>query len=263
MSEAVLLVTVAREYGLEENKIVQLASNENPLGIPMSAQDAMLKANSDFGRYPDSNRFELKNVLASRLGVPTDWITLGNDILELAASAVAHAGDEVSFSKHAFAVYPLATQAVGAKAIEVAAASTYGNDTPAMLAAIKASGDNAKLVFVANPNNPTGSYRTAKEIEDFLVALLLNVVVVLDEADNEYLSPEQRYDAIAWVKRFPNLILSRRFSKAYGLAGLRIGYGVAQPHVTDLLNRIRQPFNVNSLTQAAAIAAFQDQAFLQ
>ena len=257
---------VARDYGLDETKIVKLASNENPLGMPQSAQDAMIKAAADLGRYPDSNGFELKKVLSERLGVPADWVTLGNgsnDILELAARAVAQAGDEIIFSRHAFAVYPLATQAVGARSIEVAPTSLYGHDLPAMLSAIKASGDKAKLVFIANPNNPTGSYLTAKEIEDFLVAVPSNVVVVLDEAYNEYLSPEQRYDAIAWVKRFPNMILSRSFSKAYGLAGLRIGYGVAQAHVTDLLNRIRQPFNVNSLAQAAAIAAFQDTAFLQ
>ncbi len=257
---------VARDYGLDESKIVKLASNENPLGMPQSAQDAMIKAAADLGRYPDSNGFELKKVLSERLGVPADWITLGNgsnDILELAARAVAQAGDEIIFSRHAFAVYPLATQAVGAKSIEVAPNSLYGHDLPAMLTAIKASGDKAKLVFVANPNNPTGSYLTAKEIEDFLLAVPSNIVVVLDEAYNEYLAPDQRYDAIAWVKRFPNMILSRSFSKAYGLAGLRIGYGVAQAHVTDLLNRIRQPFNVNSLAQAAAIAAFQDLAFLQ
>jgi histidinol-phosphate aminotransferase len=257
---------VAREYGLDESKIVKLASNENPLGMPKSAQEAMLKAASDLGRYPDSNGFELKKVLSDRLGVPADWITLGNgsnDILELAARAVAQSGDEIIFSKHAFAVYPLATQAVGAKAVEVAATNIYGHDLPAMLAAIKAAGEKAKLVFVANPNNPTGSYLSALEIEDFLMAVPAHVVVVLDEAYNEYLAPEQRYDAIAWVKRFPNMILSRSFSKAYGLAGLRIGYGVAQPALTDLLNRIRQPFNVNSLAQAAAIAAFQDSAFLQ
>lgn len=204
--------------------------------------------------------------MSERLGVPSDWITLGNgsnDILELAARAVAQAGDEVFFSKHAFAVYPLATQAVGAKAVEVAATESYGHDLPAMLSAIQAAGDKAKLAFIANPNNPTGSYLSAKEIEDFLQAVPSHVVVVLDEAYNEYLSPEQRYDAIAWVKCFSNMILSRSFSKAYGLAGLRIGYGVAQPHLTDLLNRIRQPFNVNSLAQAAAIAAFQDKVFLQ
>lgn len=257
---------VAREYGLDESKIVKLASNENPLGMPKSAQEAMLKAASDLGRYPDSNGFELKKVLSARLGVPADWITLGNgsnDILELSTRAVAQLGDDIVFSRHAFAVYPLASQAVGARAVEVEPTDSYGHDLTAMLKAVIASGDKAKLVFVANPNNPTGSYLTAQEIEDFLIAVPSHVVVVLDEAYNEYLSPEQRYDAIAWVKRFPHMILSRSFSKAYGLAGLRIGYGVAQPALTDLLNRIRQPFNVNSLAQAAAIAAFQDKEFLQ
>jgi len=257
---------VAREYGLDESKIVKLASNENPLGMPKSAQDAMLAAAGDLGRYPDSNGFELKKVLSARLDVPADWITLGNgsnDILELAARAVAQLGDDIIFSRHAFAVYPLASQAVGARAIEVAPTASYGHDLPAMLKAVQSSGDKAKLVFVANPNNPTGSYLQPAEIESFLQAVPANVVVVLDEAYNEYLALEQRYDAIAWVKRFPNMILSRSFSKAYGLAGLRIGYGVAQPALTDLLNRIRQPFNVNSLAQAAAIAAFQDSAFLQ
>ena len=257
---------VAREYGLDENKIVKLASNENPLGMPKSAHEAMLKAASDLGRYPDSNGFELKNILSERLSVPTNWITLGNgsnDILELTTRAVAHTDDDIIFSRHAFAVYPLATQAVGARAVEVAATPQYGHDLNAMLKAIQTSGAKAKLVFVANPNNPTGSYLSAQEIEAFLEKVPSNVIVVLDEAYNEYLLPEQQYNAIDWVKRFPNLIVSRSFSKAYGLAGLRIGYGIAQPVLTDLLNRIRQPFNVNSLAQAAAIAALQDAAFLQ
>ncbi|BEI36722.1 histidinol-phosphate transaminase [Polynucleobacter sp. HIN7] len=257
---------VAREFGLEESAIVKLASNENPLGMPTSAKEAMLRAANDLGRYPDSNGFELKRVLSKRLGVPEDWITLGNgsnDILELTARAVAHTGDAVVFSKHAFAVYPLATQAIGAKAVEVAADASYGHDLPAMLQTIRSLGETAKLVFVANPNNPTGSYLQPKAIEAFISAMPAHVVVVLDEAYNEYLAPEQRYDAIAWVKKYPNLVVSRSFSKAYGLAGLRIGYGIAQPHLTDLLNRIRQPFNVNSLAQAAAIAALGDEAFLQ
>jgi histidinol-phosphate aminotransferase len=257
---------VAREFGLSENAIVKLASNENPLGMPESAKQAMLKAASDLGRYPDSNGFELKQVLSKRLGVPEEWITLGNgsnDILELTARAVAQAGDAVVFSKHAFAVYPLATQAIGAKAIEVPANAQYGHDLPAMLEAVLALGEKAKLVFVANPNNPTGGYLQPDSIQAFLEKIPSYVVVVLDEAYNEYLSPEQRYDAIAWVRKYRNLVVSRSFSKAYGLAGLRIGYGIAQTPLTDLLNRIRQPFNVNSLAQAAAIAALQDEAFLQ
>jgi len=254
---------VAREFGLDESKIVKLASNENPLGMPESAKKAMAKAAEDLGRYPDSNGFDLKNALAKKLNVPFEWITLGNgsnDILELTARAVAHEGDEVVFSKHAFAVYPLATQAVGGKAIEVAATKDYGHDLPAMLKAITSI---TRLVFVANPNNPTGTFLPAKEIEAFIEQVPSNVVVVIDEAYNEFLTPEQQYDAIAWVRKYPNVIVSRSFSKAYGLAGLRIGYGVAQNNITDLLNRIRQPFNVNSLAQAAAIAALADVEFLK
>jgi len=254
---------VAREFGLDETKIVKLASNENPLGMPDSAKKAMLKAAEDLARYPDSNGFELKNVLAKKFSVPFEWITLGNgsnDILELTTRAVAHEGDEIVFSKHAFAVYPLATQAVGAKAVEVPATSELGHDLPAMLKAINAK---TRLVFVANPNNPTGSFLTAKAIEQFIEQVPAHVVVVVDEAYNEFLTPEQQYNAVDWVRRFPNVIVSRSFSKAYGLAGLRIGYGIAQNNLTDLLNRIRQPFNVNSLAQAAAIAALGDQEFLK
>lgn len=254
---------VAREFGLDESNIVKLASNENPLGMPESAKKAMAKAAEDLGRYPDSNGFDLKNALAKKLNVPFEWITLGNgsnDILELTARAVAQEGDEVVFSKHAFAVYPLATQAVGGKAVEVPATKDYGHDLPAMLKAIT---PKTRLVFVANPNNPTGTFLPAKEIETFLEQVPSNVVIVIDEAYNEFLTPEQQYDAIAWVRKYPNVIVSRSFSKAYGLAGLRIGYGVAQNNITDLLNRIRQPFNVNSLAQAAAIAALADVEFLK
>ena len=223
----------------------------------------MAKAAEDLGRYPDSNGFDLKNAIAKKLNVPFEWITLGNgsnDILELTARAVAQEGDEVVFSKHAFAVYPLATQAVGGKAVEVAATADYGHDLPAMLRAIT---PKTRLVFVANPNNPTGTFLKAIEIEAFLEKVPSDVVVVIDEAYNEFLTPEQQYDAIAWVHKYPNVIVSRSFSKAYGLAGLRIGYGVAQKNITDLLNRIRQPFNVNSLAQAAAIAALADVEFLK
>lgn len=253
---------VAREFGLDEAKIVKLASNENPLGMPESAKKAMALAIADLGRYPDSNGFELKNALAKKFAVPFEWITLGNgsnDILELTARAVAKEGDEVIFSKHAFAVYPLATQAVGAKAIEVPA-KQYGHDLEAMLAAVTSA---TRLIFVANPNNPTGTFLSGSQIDAFIRRVPSHVVVVIDEAYNEFLTPEQQYDAIAWVREFPNVIVSRSFSKAYGLAGLRIGYGIAQPQLTDLLNRIRQPFNVNSLAQAAAIAALADEAFLK
>jgi len=253
---------VAREFGLDEARIVKLASNENPLGIPESAKQAMIAAIADLARYPDSNGFDLKAAISAKFGVPTDWITLGNgsnDILELAARSLVSAGQSVVYSQYSFAVYPLATQAVGARAI-VVAAKDFGHDLPAMRAAIT---DDTRLVFVANPNNPTGTFIDGEQIAAFIRSVPSHVVIVLDEAYTEYLSPSQRYDAFAWVAQHPNLIVSRSFSKAYGLAGLRIGFGIAQPGLTDLMNRLRQPFNVNSLAQAAAIAALQDEAFLK
>ena len=255
---------VARQFGLVEDQIVKLASNENPLGIPESAKAAMLAVMHDLGRYPDSNGFELKQVLAKKNQVADNWITLGNgsnDILELATRSVAQMGSEIIFSKHAFAVYPLATQAVGAQAIVIdPTPEDLGHDLAAMLTAIT---ENTKLIFVANPNNPTGSFIPGQKIEQFLSQVPSHIVVVLDEAYNEYLQPDQQYDAIAMVRKYPNLIVSRSFSKAYGLAGLRLGYAVSQEELTDLMNRIRQPFNVNSLAQAAAIAALQDTEFLE
>jgi len=253
---------VAREFGLDEASIVKLASNENPSGMPESAKQAMLAAMADIARYPDPNGFDLKAAISVKYAVPTEWITLGNgsnDILELAAHAFVEPGQAAMYAQYSFAVYPLATQAVGGRAI-VVPAKNYGHDLPAMAQAITA---DTKLIFIANPNNPTGTFIPAAEIEAFLNAVPPQVVVVLDEAYNEFLAPELQYESTAWVKRYPNLLVSRTFSKAYGLAGLRVGFGIAQPAVTDLLNRIRQPFNVNSLAQAAAIAALNDRAFLQ
>ncbi|HEY8607419.1 MAG TPA: histidinol-phosphate transaminase [Noviherbaspirillum sp.] len=255
------IAEVAREFGLDEAKIVKLASNENPLGMPASAREAMLAALADTARYPDSNGFELKQAIKAKYGVPQDWITLGNgsnDILELAAHALVQPGQAVVYAQYSFAVYPLATQAVGGRAIVVPAVE-FGHDLDAMAAAITA---DTRLVFIANPNNPTGTFIPAEKIAAFLARVPRNVVVVLDEAYNEYLSPDRQYDSIAWVREYPNLLVSRTLSKAYGLAGLRVGFGIAQPGLTDLLNRIRQPFNVNSLAQAAAVAALGDTAFL-
>ena len=253
---------VAREFGLDETKIIKLASNENPLGMPLSARKAMQAAVDDIGRYPDANGFGLKEALAKRYNVPMDWITLGNgsnDILELAAHAFVQPGQSVVFSQYSFIVYALATQAVGGRGIMVPA-QQYGHDLVAMR---KAIASDTKLVFIANPNNPTGTFLPPQEIEAFLNAVPRHVVVVIDEAYNEYLNPALQYESTDWVRRYPNLLVSRTFSKAYGLAGLRVGFGLAQPGITDLLNRIRQPFNVNSLAQAAAIAALNDADFLQ
>ncbi|RKP59246.1 histidinol-phosphate transaminase [Pararobbsia silviterrae] len=252
---------VAREFGLDEARIVKLASNENPLGMPPSAQAAMQQAIADLGRYPDANGFDLKSALSARYGVGDDWITLGNgsnDILELAAHAFVERGESIVFAQYSFAVYALATQGVGARAI-VVPARAYGHDLDAMLAAIES---DTRLVFVANPNNPTGTFIPGDQIEAFIARVPKHVVVVLDEAYTEYLAAEQRYDAIGWTRRYPNLLVSRTFSKAYGLAGLRVGFAIGQPELTDLLNRLRQPFNVNSLAQTAAVAALGDQAFL-
>jgi len=166
---------------------------------------------------------------------------------------------EAVFAQHAFAIYPLATQAAGARGIEVRA-KNFGHDLNAMLAAITPA---TRVVFIANPNNPTGTFVPGHELEAFLTRVPEHVLVVLDEAYTEYLAPEQRYDAVAWITRFPNLLVSRTFSKAYGLAGLRVGYGLGSPEVIDLLNRVRQPFNVCSVGLAAAAAALFDDEFLQ
>jgi histidinol-phosphate aminotransferase len=253
---------VAREFGLDEANIVKLASNENPFGVPESAKAAMAAAAAELGRYPDANGFELKAALAKRYDVPADWITLGNgsnDILEIAAHAFVQKGQAVVYAQYSFAVYALATQGVGARGI-VVPAKNYGHDLDAMAAAIDA---DTRLVYIANPNNPTGTFISAPEIEAFLAKVPASVVVVLDEAYNEYLEQKDQFESTQWVRKYPNLIVSRTFSKAYGLAGLRVGFAIAQPAVTDLMNRIRQPFNVNSLAQAAAIAALNDKEFLQ
>ncbi len=256
------IAEVAREFGLDEARIVKLASNENPLGMPESSRQAMLTAMAELARYPDSNGYDLKAAISKKFDVPADWITLGNgsnDILELAARALVQAGQAVVYSQYSFAVYPLATQAVGARHI-VVAAHQFGHDLDAMAAAVTA---DTRLVFVANPNNPTGTFVDGASIAAFLKKIPAQVVVVLDEAYTEYLHQDQGYDSLAWVREYPNLIVSRTFSKAYGLAGLRVGFGIAQPGLTDLLNRLRQPFNVNSLAQAAAIAVLNDEAYLQ
>ncbi|AKU22091.1 histidinol-phosphate transaminase [Massilia sp. NR 4-1] len=252
---------VAREFGLDEANIVKLASNENPFGVPESAKQAMAQAAAELGRYPDANGYELKVALSKRYDVPMEWITLGNgsnDILEIAAHAFVEAGQSIVYSQYSFAVYALATQGVGARHIAVPA-KAHGHDLDAMGAAIQ---DDTRLVFIANPNNPTGTFVKGAEIEAFLKKVPSHVVVVLDEAYNEFLSKEDQYESAAWVKQYPNLLVSRTFSKAYGLAGLRVGFGLAQPGITEMMNRIRQPFNVNSLAQAAAIAALNDKEFL-
>jgi histidinol-phosphate aminotransferase len=254
---------VAREFGLDPARIVKLASNENPLGMPPAARAAVEGALAEGGRYPDANAFDLKAALAERYGVAEDWLTLGNgsnDILMLAAQAFLKPGASAVYSAYSFIVYAIATQVLGAHKIVVPATAGLGHDLDAMRRAVR---DDTQLVFIANPNNPTGTYLPARTIEAFLESLPRQVMVVLDEAYNEYLEESLRIDSVAWVRRFPNLVVSRTFSKAYGLAGLRVGYAIAQPAVTNVMNRIRQPFNVNGLAQVAALAALGDRAFLE
>ena len=250
-----------RELGI--TGIVKLASNENPLGASPKALAAAHAALDEIGLYPDGNGFALKDALVQRYGVAHDQVVLGNgsnDMLELAARAFLTVGDKAVYSDHAFAVYPLATQAVGASGVSVPAIN-YGHDLKAMLQA--AVEHKAKLVFVANPNNPTGTFLSAADLLEFMRALPANILVVLDEAYNEYLPEQNRYDSVSWMKNFPNLIISRTFSKAYGLASLRVGYAFADAQVADMMNRVRQPFNVNSVAQAAAVAALQDTDFVR
>jgi len=242
---------------------VKLASNENPLGCSPRAVAAMHEAIKTIALYPDGNGFELKDALAKRYGVAHGSIVLGNgsnDMLELAARAFLTVGDRAVYSDHAFAVYPLATQAVGGVGISVPAIA-FGHDLKKMLRT--AVEQKARLVFIANPNNPTGTFLSAADLLEFMRALPPQILVVLDEAYNEYLPADKRYDSVAWLREFPNLIISRTFSKAYGLAGLRVGYAFADAQVADMMNRVRQPFNVNSVAQAAAVAALQDTDFVR
>jgi histidinol-phosphate aminotransferase len=248
---------LAREYGLPEAAIVKLASNENPRGPSPRVRDAIAAAAAGVTRYPDGNAFALKGALAARYGVAPEQIVLGNgsnDVLELAAQAFLSPGDHAVYAQHAFAVYPLATQARGATGIEVPARA-FGHDLDAMRAAIT---PRTRVVFVANPNNPTGTWLPASAVKAFIAGVPRDVVVVLDEAYDEYLDAAQRSPSTSWLVAHPNLIVSRTFSKAYGLAGLRIGFGLMHGAVADLLNRVRQPFNVNALAQAAALAALAD-----
>jgi histidinol-phosphate aminotransferase len=253
------ITELAREMGIPVENIVKLASNENPLGMSPKARAAVERAIAGIERYPD--QFELIAALAERSGLAQNQIVLGNgsnDVLDLAARVFLAPGRSAVFSQHAFAVYPLATMSAGATCI-VAPAKHYGHDLDAMLAAIR---PDTRLVWIANPNNPTGNFLPYPEVKAFLQALPTDVAVVLDEAYNDYLPLTDRTDALGWIVDFPNLIVTRTFSKVYGLAGLRVGYAAASPEVADLMNRVRQPFNVNNLAIAAAVAALDDHVFL-
>jgi len=255
-----------REYGI--SNAIKLASNENPFGPSPLALAAARDALQDLSRYPEGSAWLLAGKLAEKHQLVQESITLGNgsnDVLDIIARVFLTSAHEAVFSQYAFAVYPLAVQAVGATA-RIAPAHdgsrgpACGHDLDAMSRLV---GPNTRLVFIANPNNPTGTWLESAALEGFIANLPAHVMVVVDEAYFEYVDKMSYPDTTTWLARFPNLIVTRTFSKAYGLAGLRIGYALSHPDVAGLLNRVRQPFNVNTVAQAAALAALDDVEYLQ
>ncbi|MDR0528525.1 MAG: histidinol-phosphate transaminase [Zoogloeaceae bacterium] len=254
------ITELARELGLPVADIVKLASNENPLGMSPKAKEAAAAALAGGERYPDS--FELVAAVARKHAVASSQIVLGNgsnDVLDLIARVFLDTGRSAVAAQYAFAVYPIATLSVGGEMI-VVPARHFGHDLRAMGAAIR---PDTRVVWIANPNNPTGTFLPAEDLRAFLERTPREVIVVLDEAYGDYLSEEEQYDSVPWIAEFPNLIVVRTFSKIYGLAGLRVGYGLAAESVAGLLNRVRQPFNCNNLALAAAKAALEDTDFVE
>lgn len=248
-----------RELGIRN--IIKLASNENPAGTSPRVLEALARI-KDYARYPDGNGFILKQALARYHGVQPDQITLGNgsnDILELVARAFVSNRHQIIFSQHSFAVYPLVAQVIGAEAV-VTPARNWGYDLDAVVAAVT---DRTRLIFIANPNNPTGTWFGRAEFERLLSRLPDHVILVMDEAYYEYAAEAGVPNAVEWVAEHPNLVVARTFSKVYGLAGLRVGYAVSHRDAADLMNRVRQPFNVNSAALLAAETALQDSEHLQ
>ncbi len=254
------LAELERELGITE--AVKLASNENPMGPSPAVRRAIATASAELNRYPDGNGFELKQALASRLGVQPGQITLGNgsnDVLELLGRVFVGPGDRGVVDAHSFVVYPLAITSSGGELVRVPSTSGYGHDLEAMAAAVDA---RTRILFIANPNNPTGTRVGRDAVVQLLAQVPEDVVVVLDEAYFEYVEAEDHPDGLQLLDAHPNLVVTRTFSKIHGLAGLRVGYAVSSPAIADLLNRLRQPFNVNSLAQAGALAALADDAYL-
>lgn len=249
---------VARELGLPPSDIIKVASNENPLGPSPKALVAMQKVLANLNLYPDGNAFHLKQKLAEKLGVETSNLILGNgsnEIIEFVGHAYMAAGVDVVVSQYCFAVYPLVTQLFGANLISVPA-KNYGHDLPAMLKAIT---PNTRVLFVANPNNPTGTLAHREEIIRLVNDVPDDVLLVLDEAYIEFLDDSVNFVPLVRQGVRPNLLLMRTFSKIFGLAGLRLGYGIAHPDLVATLEKVRQPFNINSIAQAGALAALDDE----
>ena len=255
------LEELEREYGIRDS--IKLASNENPFGPGQRALEAIARAAREIGLYPDGSGYKLKQALAKKHGCNTHCITLGNgsnDVLVLIAEAFLSPQSEAVYSQYTFAVYPIAVQATGATA-RIASANPAGHAMPLghdLAAMAKLVNERTRLVFVANPNNPTGTWVSGDALRSFIAGVPEQTLVVVDEAYIEYVSTSDFPDASRWLAEFPNLIVTRTFSKVYGLAGLRVGYALSHPSVADMLNRVRQPFNVNTIALAAALAALDD-----
>ncbi|WP_230657696.1 histidinol-phosphate transaminase [Psychrobacter sp. I-STPA10] len=249
---------LTREYGIYD--VVKLASNENPLGCSPLVTLAVTEQLGQLARYPDGNGYYLKQVIADLTDTEMNQITLGNgsnDLLDIIARTFVSHKDAIVYSEYAFVVYSMLTKMLGATGIAVPA-KRYGHDLAAMQQAVQANA-NTKLVFIANPNNPTGTLLAHDALREFVGSIPSEVLVVIDEAYIEY-CPQSNNRAL--IDEFDNVILVRTLSKAYGLAGLRVGYALSSPYVADLLNRIRQPFNVSSVALAAATAALKDQEYI-
>ena len=254
-----------REYGVRDS--IKLASNENPLGPPPTALEAIHSALPDLALYPDGSGYHLKTALSKRLGIDPAGITLGNgsnDVLVLLAETFLTPGTEAIYDQHAFIIYRLAVQATNARPRSIAShpidhLQPWGHDLDGFAAALS---EQTRLVFIANPNNPTGTWVTDDELHVFMQRVPQSTIVVVDEAYGEYVVRDDYPDTLRWRDEFPNLVLTRTFSKIYGLAGLRVGYAISHPEIAELLNRVRQPFNVGGLAQVAATAALNDDAFL-
>ena len=252
------IADVKRELGL--SSVIKLASNENPYPPSKKVLAAIAKAAKDINRYPDGNCFELRAALAKRLKVKPEQLVFGNgsdEIIVMAVKAFVREGDEVVIARPSFLIYDLASRIAGARVREVPL-KDFRYDLDGMRRAVNKW---TKIVFIGNPDNPAGTYVTRKQLDAFLKSVSREVLVFIDEAYFEYVRAKDYPDGIALIAKHPNMVVTRTFSKMYGLAGLRVGYGVAQPAIIDILNHVREPFNVNSVAQAAAVAAFTDRAY--
>jgi histidinol-phosphate aminotransferase len=252
---------VAREHGLDPSTVIKLASNENPLGPSPKAVEAMQHVLQNLHLYPDGNAFYLKQKLGNLLGLPTSHLSLGNgsnEILEFLGHAFLRPGDDMVVSQYCFAVYPIVAALFGARLVTVPARQLAA-DIPAMLAAIT---PRTRMLCLANPNNPTGTLTSREDMSRLLAEVPPQVLLVLDEAYVEFL--DDPVDCLPLIQSgtHPNLVITRTFSKIFGLAGLRLGYAIASPEVISDLEKVRQPFNLNSLAQAGALAALDDEAHL-